>query len=182
MQNAGVSAERAGRNSEAASLAALAEVRNGVITGEGPTTEGRIHYSRCIDATDTALVKQILLAGGEAAISRAEAEVLFDIHDAALEHADGGAFEALFARAIAHHVLAVAGRPVPARSAALTETAPVSDWVSDAGALQGETAAWLASRLQRRRRGLGALAALAALLGIAAPWGASVAALIDFAA
>ena len=198
MQNAGVWAERASRNihttaelealiagiaaSPAAGLAALAEVRNGVITGEGPTTEGRIHDSRCIDAADTALIKRILLAGGEAAISRAEAEALFEIHDAALDHADSGAFEDLFARAIAHHVLAAAGRPVPARSAALTATKPVADWVSDAGALQGETAAWLASRLQRRRRGLGTLAAGAAWLGVATPWSASVAAVIDLAA
>jgi hypothetical protein len=29
-------------------------VRDGVITGEGPTTRGRIHFSRALDAQDAA--------------------------------------------------------------------------------------------------------------------------------
>ncbi len=29
---------------------ALAVVRDGVITGEGPTTKGRVHFSRALDA------------------------------------------------------------------------------------------------------------------------------------
>jgi len=33
---------------------ALSIVRDGVITGEGPTTKGRVHFSRSIDADDTA--------------------------------------------------------------------------------------------------------------------------------
>jgi hypothetical protein len=161
--------------------AALAAVRHGVITGEGPTTLGRVHYSRTIDAHDTALVERILLAGGERPISRAEADLLFDIHDAALDRADGGAFADLFARAIAHHVLAAAGHPVPARAAALATGNPIADWMPDGGVPHGETAAWLAGRLNRRREA-GPLAALAAGLGVAMPWSASVAAVIDLAA
>ncbi len=34
--------------------AALGTVLNGIITGEGPTTEGRAHFSRSLDATDAA--------------------------------------------------------------------------------------------------------------------------------
>ena len=37
---------------------ALAQVRRGVITGEGPTVAGRAHFSRSIDA-DTALCARI---------------------------------------------------------------------------------------------------------------------------
>src|SRR5258708_27339591 len=33
---------------------ALPIVRDGVITGEGPTTKGRIHFSRALDADDAA--------------------------------------------------------------------------------------------------------------------------------
>jgi hypothetical protein len=77
--------------------AALSEVRNGVITGEGPTTAGRIHFSRCIDAADTATVRRILVAGGSQPVTRAEADALFDIHEAAIERVDGGAFDDLFA-------------------------------------------------------------------------------------
>jgi hypothetical protein len=166
-----------------ATAAALAQVLHGVITGEGPTTQGRIHYSRCIDAQDTALIRRLVLAGGDAAVSRAEADLLFDIHEAALEQADGGAFADLFVRAIAHHVLADAGLPVPARATALEH--PVASWSTStlsmpAGALPRETATWLGRRVQRQRRP-GSLGALAISLGLA-PRGASVAAVVDLAA
>jgi hypothetical protein len=143
---------------------ALAQVLHGVITGEGPTTLGRIHYSRCIDAQDTALIRRILLAGGERPIGRTEADLLFDIHEAALDQADGGAFADLFVRAIAHHVLVDAGLPLPSRARALER--PVSSWAESAAALPAETAAWLRGRLQRQRRP-GSLAALAVSLGLA---------------
>ena len=33
---------------------ALTIVRDGVITGEGPTTRGRVHFSRALDSFDAA--------------------------------------------------------------------------------------------------------------------------------
>ncbi|MGD5652426.1 hypothetical protein QUT03_22695, partial [Xanthomonas citri pv. citri] len=39
---------------------ALSVVRDGVITGEGPTTKGRVHFSRSLDADDTAWCTRIL--------------------------------------------------------------------------------------------------------------------------
>src|SRR6266850_1039212 len=41
---------------------ALTIVRDGVITGEGPTTKGRIHFSRALDADDAAWCARILTA------------------------------------------------------------------------------------------------------------------------
>ena len=41
---------------------ALTIVRDGVITGEGPTTRGRIHFSRALDADDAAWCAAILTA------------------------------------------------------------------------------------------------------------------------
>ena len=41
---------------------ALGIVRDGVITGEGPTTRGRIHFSRALDAQDAAWYARILTA------------------------------------------------------------------------------------------------------------------------
>jgi hypothetical protein len=162
-------------------VAALCAVRNGVITGEGPTTTGRIHYSRCIDAVDAALIRRILIAGGNRAITRAEADVLFEIHDAAFERTDGGAFDDLFAKAIAHHVLAAAGHRVPARATALTS--PLADWAAlDDVAVRGEIAAWLDTSLRRKGRNHGPLTALTAFVGTAAGAGVSVAAVVDLAA
>jgi len=57
---------------------ALAVVRDGVITGEGPTTKGRVHFSRALDAFDAAWCVRILTASAvdHQPISRAEAEAL----------------------------------------------------------------------------------------------------------
>src|SRR6266545_6139576 len=71
---------------------ALTVVRDGVITGEGPTTKGRIHFSRSLDADDTAWCARILTATAvnDQPVSRAEAETLFEINEAATERTDGG--------------------------------------------------------------------------------------------
>ncbi|MBA4038652.1 MAG: hypothetical protein C0480_29030, partial [Bradyrhizobium sp.] len=55
---------------------ALTIVRDGVITGEGPTTKGRIHFSRALDADDAAWCARILTASAveHQPVSRAEAE------------------------------------------------------------------------------------------------------------
>jgi hypothetical protein len=161
--------------------AALSQVRDGVITGEGPTIKGRIHFSRTIDAGDTALIARILLAGN-GAVSRAEAEALFDIHDAAFERADNGRFDDLFAKAIAHHVMAAAGRPVPPRAVALAPATALADWAAPEVALGGEIA-WLETRLRRKGRNCAPLATIAAMIGFATSWwAASLAAAIDLAA
>jgi hypothetical protein len=162
--------------------AALSQVRNGVITGEGPTTTGRIHFSRTIDAGDTALINRILNAGSEA-VSRAEAEALFEIHEAAHERADHGRFDDLFAKAIAHHVMDAAGLPVPPRAVALDAATPLADWATPDQFVGGEVAAWLETRMRRKGRPCTPLAALAAMIGFAATFlSPSVAAAIDFAA
>ena len=64
---------------------ALGVVRDGVITGEGPTTKGRVHFSRALDADDAAWCARILTATAveHQPVSRAEAEALFEIDAAA---------------------------------------------------------------------------------------------------
>ena len=53
---------------------ALEIVRNGVITGEGPTTTGRVHFSRSLDAGDAEWCSRILLAANDHPVTREEAE------------------------------------------------------------------------------------------------------------
>src|SRR6476661_9369648 len=69
---------------------ALTIVRDGVITGEGPTTRGRIHFSRALDADDAAWCARILTSAAveHQPVCRAEVEALFEIHDAAAERTD----------------------------------------------------------------------------------------------
>ena len=97
-------------------------MRDGVITGEGPTTKGRIHFSRALDADDAAWCARILTAAAveHQPVSRAEAEALFEISDAAAERSDGGRFDDLLAKAVAHHAASESGLPVPPRTVALS--------------------------------------------------------------
>ena len=83
---------------------ALTVVRDGVITGEGPTTRGRVHFSRALDAHDAAWCARILTATAVEyqPVSRAEAEALFEINNAAAERSDDGRFDDLLAKAVVH--------------------------------------------------------------------------------
>ena len=171
-------------------LAALAleSVRRGVLTGEGPTTRGRAHFSRTVDAADAALCESILVVAGISGrpVTRAEAEVLFDIHEAGREREDGGHFNGLFAKAIAHHVLAGAGYAVPPRTVTLARHTAIADWAPSNGrtAVDREVAAWLEQRIRRNRRAAAPLSTLTALLigTVAAASAKSLTALLDFAA
>jgi hypothetical protein len=150
-------------------IEALAELRRGVMTGEGPAARGRVHFSRTLDRQDAALCARIVAAAGGkdgSPVSRAEAEMLFDIHDAAREREDEARFDDLFNKAIAHHLLAAGGRPVPPRQVALAQSTPLGSWATpeDLVTLEREMAVWLATRLDRRLRMIAALEPLAAML------------------
>jgi len=109
---------------------ALGIVRDGVITGESPTTRGRIHFSRALDAQDAALCARILtaMAVADQPVSRAEAETPFEINAAATERSDNGQFDDLFAKAIVHHAASASGLTVPSRTIALSpDTSPHAD-------------------------------------------------------
>ena len=109
---------------------ALTVVRDGVITGEGPTTRGRVHFSRALDADDAAWCARILTATAveHQPVSRAEAEALFEINDAAAERSDDGVFDDLLAKAVAHHAASESGLPVPPRTVALSPDTDIESW------------------------------------------------------
>jgi hypothetical protein len=131
---------------------ALAQVRHAAITGEGPAASGRAHFSRTVDAGDIALLTRILDgARGPAglAVSRAEADILFDIADACQDGNNDAAWETLFARAIASHLIGSSGA---ARSEA---PAAAGEAIAAEGAsprIDGTVAAWLSSRIHRDGR------------------------------
>src|ERR1700760_2679562 len=109
---------------------ALGFVRDGIITGEGPTTKGRVHFSRELDAADAAWCRRILTAPAvvQSPVSRAEVETLFQIDEAASERSDRGAFDDLFAKAVVHHTAAASGIKVPARAIALAADTGIERW------------------------------------------------------
>ena len=146
---------------------ALTIVRDGVITGEGPTTKGRIHFSRALDADDAAWCARILTASAveHQPVSRAEAEALFEINDAGAERNDEGLFDDLLAKAVVHHAASASGLPVPPRIVALAPDTAIESWApTQAIGVNIEVLEWIASQMRGKRRYNRALMALAAML------------------
>src|SRR3984957_3597427 len=152
---------------------ALTIVRDGVITGEGPTTKGRVHFSRALDADDAAWCARILTATAveHQPVSRAEAEALFEINDAAAERSDDGRFDDLLAKAVAHHAASASGLPVPPRTVALSPDTDIESWApAHAAKVDVEVLNWIATQMKGNRRRNRTLAALiATIVGAAVP-------------
>src|SRR3954462_5239608 len=151
---------------------ALTIVRDGVITGEGPTTRGRIHFSRTLDADDAAWCARILTVSEveHQPVSRAEVEALFEISDAAAERCDEGRFDDLLAKAVAHHAASESGLPVPPRTVALSPDTDIESWApAQANKIDTKVLEWLAGQMRGKRRSNHALATMVAtLVGAAA--------------
>jgi hypothetical protein len=146
---------------------ALTIVRDGVITGEGPTTKGRVHFSRALDADDAAWCARILTATAveHQPVSRAEAEALFEIDDAAAERSDNGRFDDLLAKAVVHHAASVSGLPVPPRTVALSPETAIESWApARAANVDTEVLEWIASQMRGNRRRNRTLMALVATI------------------
>ena len=134
---------------------ALTVVRDGVITGEGPTTRGRVHFSRALDADDAAWCARILTATAveHQPVSRAEAEALFEINDAAAERSDDGVFDDLLAKAVVHHAASASGLAVPPRTVALSPDTAIESWApTQANGVDIAVLQWLASQMRGKRR------------------------------
>src|SRR6202045_4924156 len=151
---------------------ALTVVRDGVITGEGPTTRGRVHFSRALDADDAAWCARILTAKAveHQPVSRAEAEALFEINDAAAERSDDGRFDDLLAKAVVHHAASASGLPVPPRTVALSPEIAIESWApTQAVGVDIEVLEWLASQMRGKRPSHRTLMAMVAtFVGVAA--------------
>jgi hypothetical protein len=151
----------------ARSAAALTQVRDDIIVGEGPTVAGRMHFSRTLDAEDAALCARILVAAGRTglSVSRAEVDALFAIDAAGSERFDDGRFDDLLARAVMHHLMSAAGAAVPSRESALDPEKRLASWAS-AIDLDREHRSWLACHLSQMKPSSGALRAINAVLHV----------------
>jgi hypothetical protein len=151
---------------------ALTIVRDGVITGEGPTTKGRVHFSRALDADDAAWCARILTASAveHEPVSRAEAEALFEINDAATERSDDGRFDDLLAKAVVHHAASESGLPVPPRTVALSPETAIESWApTHAAGVDIEVLEWIAAQMRGKRQSNRTLMAMVAtFVGVAA--------------
>jgi hypothetical protein len=105
---------------------ALDQVKWGVVEGMG-----RIGYNRSlppgsVEEREVALVRRILYAfggDGNIAVTRQEAEVLFDINDATVQADNHPAWSDLFVKALANFLMGASGYRVPTRQEALRRAA-----------------------------------------------------------
>ncbi len=113
---------------------ALAQVRRAVVEGDGPLRAGQTVEKGRISEPEVELVRRILYAfggDGNVAVTRAEAEVLFEINDAIINPAANPAWTDLFVKAVTNVVMAASGQAVPTREEAMRRDA----WFAERGEL-----------------------------------------------
>ncbi|MEE9359757.1 MAG: hypothetical protein V3U85_04665 [Hyphomicrobium sp.] len=113
---------------------ALEQVKAAVIEGEGPFRPDQSPPKGQISESEVELVRRMLYAfggDGNVAVTRAEAEVLFDINDATADAEPNPAWTDLFVKAVANVVMAASGQMVPTREEALRR----ERWLADRGEL-----------------------------------------------
>lgn len=104
---------------------ALAQVKDAVLTGKGPLARGGELVPGRVGAPEVALLRRILhAAGGDGgiAVSRAEAETLFEIDQATAGAENDPAWCDLFVKAIANFMMAASGYQAPSRDEALARS------------------------------------------------------------
>lgn len=124
--------EKAREAPESLEQFALKAVADSVIAGSGATRSGADLKPGVISDGEVELLRRVLYAGagcGGIAISRAEAEILFDLNDATIEAENASAWSELFSKAIANHLMAMSGFTPPARELALAR----EDWLNQPG-------------------------------------------------
>lgn len=111
---------------------ALQQVRAAVAEGRGPACAQIGCGQGAVSEDDVRLLRRVLYAFGghdSIAVTRAEADVLFDINDATMEADNHPSWSDLFVKAVANHLMAAHGYRVPAREVALRR----AEWLDDQG-------------------------------------------------
>lgn len=105
---------------------ALEQVKHAVVTGKGPLRSNMMLEPGRITEGEVDLLRRMLYAfggDGHVAVTRDEADILFDI-DEAVEHGDPNpAWTDLFVKAVANVIMSASGYAVPSREEALRQEA-----------------------------------------------------------
>jgi hypothetical protein len=116
---------------------ALDQVRDAIVAGSGPLRSGRTLEPGMVSDVDVDLLRRILFSfggDGNLAVTRPEAEILFEIDEATAEADNHPAWSDLFVKAIANCVMAASGYATPSRQEALARDA----WLDRRGDLSLE--------------------------------------------
>jgi len=125
----------------------LGEVKRGVLEGEGPVGQGRDLTPGAIGEAEVALLRRILYAfggDGNIAITRGEAEVLFDLNDMSREADNHRSWSDLFVKAVANFLMAASGYVVPTREEALRR----DEWLDERDGVAGFMGKMLSASLR----------------------------------
>lgn len=127
--------EKATSSPDQLSAFALDQVKHAVVHGDGPLARGALAPGR-VGADEADLIRRVLYAfggDGNIAVTRAEAEVLFDINDATAEADNDPAWADLFVKALANTLMAASGYRPPSREVALKREAWLSSETGGVG-------------------------------------------------
>jgi hypothetical protein len=126
---------------------ALEQVKCGVLEGAGPVGRSRELEPGVVGEAEVVLLRRILYAfggDGNIAITRAEAEILFDLNDATHEADNHASWSDLFVKAVANFLMAASGYVVPSRETALKR----EEWLEDRSGVSGFMSQMLAGGLR----------------------------------
>lgn len=113
---------------------ALNSVKDAVVSGKGAHRNGQALKAGEVTDADVELIRRVIFAyggDGNIAVTRAEAEILFEINDATAEATDNPAWTELFVKAISSTVMAASGYQAPPRTEALRR----QQWLESRGDL-----------------------------------------------
>ena len=113
---------------------ALEQVKIAVCAGNGPLRAGTQLQPGVVTDDDVELIRRVLYAfggDGNIAITRKEAEILFEINDQIANAEENSAFAELFIKAISSCVMAASGYSIPTRQEMLRREA----WLESRGDL-----------------------------------------------
>lgn len=105
---------------------ALEQVKDAVINGDGPLRSGKLLEPGVVTQADVDLLRRIIYSyggDGSVAVTRPEAEILFDIDEATADADNHPAWGDLFVKAIANCIMAASGYAPPPREEALARDA-----------------------------------------------------------
>lgn len=112
----------------------LAQVKRAVCEGNGPLRTGTSDGAGTVSDADVDLLRRALYAfagDGNIAITRREAEILFDINDATADSTKNAGWTELFVKAITSSIMAASGYNAPSRGEMLRREA----WLESRGDL-----------------------------------------------
>jgi hypothetical protein len=119
---------------------ALNQVKSAVLDGEGPLARGGMLQKGKITKGEACLIKRIMTAAsGEAqiAISRHEAEILFDLHEATVDSDNDPEWNDLFIKSIAQYLMSLSLHEPPTFEEAVRREAWLSQKTEGLGGFFG---------------------------------------------